>query len=140
MLSRLSRGEQFVVVAGGLLLLSLAFFPWHRFTGLLFLGGDPRRTGLQAPNALQGTLAFLVTVAMVAQVVMTRFTNQKVNPALARLQAPAGMAVIGLLAWKLASETSYLSVGAYLGIVLAGVLAYGGLVVSRGGGSSSPYR
>jgi len=133
MLSRLSRGEQFVVVAGGLLLLSLAFFPWHRVPQAVFLGGDPTLTGLQQPNVLQGTLAFLVTVAMVAQVVLTRFTNQKVNPALARLQAPAGMAVVGLLAWKLASETSYLSVGAYLGILVAGALAYGGLIVSRGG-------
>ena len=52
------------------------------------------------------TLAFLVTVAMVAQVVMTRFTNQKINPARARLQPPAGLAVVGLLAWKLAAETS----------------------------------
>jgi uncharacterized membrane protein (UPF0182 family) len=139
MLSRLSRGEQFVVVAGGFLLLSLAAFPWHRFEIVSVLGGDPRRTGLQDPNALQGTLAFLVTVAMVAQVVMTRYTNQKVNPSLARLQAPAGMAVVAVLVWKLASETSSLSVGAYLGILLAGALAYGGLLVSRGG-SGAPSR
>lgn len=136
MLSRLSRGERFVVVAGGLLLLSLAFFPWHRFQLALFLGGDPRRTGLQTPNALQGTLAFLITVAMVAQVVMTRFTNQRVNPGLVRLQPAAGFAVLGTLAWKLASETSDLSVGAYLGIFLAGALAYGGLVMAKESGST----
>ena len=134
-LSRLSRGERFVVLAGGFLLLSLIFFPWHRLPMLQLLGGDPTRTGLQPPNSLQGTLAFLVTVAMVAQVVMSRYTNQKVNPALARLQPPAGLAVVGLLAWKLASETSFLSVGAYLGMVLAGVLAYGGLVMGKEAGS-----
>lgn len=131
MLSRLSRGERFVFVAGGLLLISLAFFPWHRVTEISFLGGDPTLTALQDPNKLQGTLAFLVTVAMVAQVVLTRYSNQKVNPALVKLQAPAGMGVFALLAWKLASETSYLSVGAYLGMIFAGALAYGGFILSR---------
>lgn len=131
MFSRLSKGERFVVVAGGLLLLSLAFFPWHRFELLALVGGDPTRTALQTPNALQGTLAFLVTVAMVAQVVLTRYSNQRVNPALVKLQAPAGMAVFALLAWKLASSTADLNVGAFLGIPLAGVLAYGGFMLSR---------
>jgi len=120
-----------VVVAGGLVLLSLAFFPWHKLSELAFLGGDPTLTGLQPPNQLQGTLAFLVTVAMVAQVVLTRYSNQRVNPALVKLQAPAGMAVFALLAWKLASETAFLSVGAYLGLVFAAALAYGGFVLSR---------
>jgi hypothetical protein len=129
--SRLSRGERFVVIAGGLLLLSLAFFPWHRFEVLTFIGGDPTRTALQSPNALQGTLAFLVTVAMVAQVVLTRYSNQRVNPALVKLQAPAGMAVFALLAWKLASSTTDLNVGAYLGLAFAGALAYGGFILSR---------
>lgn len=131
MLDRLNRGERFVVVAGGFLMLSLVSFPWHRFD-FSFLGGDPRRTGLQDPNALQGTLAFLVTVAMVAQVVMTRYTSQKVNPALARLQPAGGFAVLGLLAWKLASSTTSLAVGAYVGILLAAALAYGGLLMGRG--------
>ncbi len=135
MLSRLSRGERFVVVAGGFLLLSLAFFPWHRFEIAAYLGGDPRRTALQTPNALQGTLAVLITVAMVAQVVMTRYTNQKVNPALARLQPAAGLAVIGTLAWKLASELSSLSVGAYLGVILGAALAYGALIMAKESGS-----
>ena len=132
MFSRLSRGERFVVVAGGFLLLSLAFFPWHRVAALAMVGRDPTITALQQPNALQGTLAFLVTVAMVTQVVMTRYTNQKVNPALVRLQAPAGMAVVALLVWKLSSETSYLSVGAYLGLGLAAAVAYGGLLMNKG--------
>ena len=131
MLSRLTRGERFVVVAGGLLLLSLAFFPWHKLSELGFLGGDPTLTALQEPNQLQGTLAFLVTVAMLAQVIMTRYSQQRVNPTLVKLQAPAGMAVFALLAWKLASETSYLSVGAYLSLLFAGALAYGGFVLSR---------
>ena len=120
-----------MVVAGGLLLLSLAFFPWHRVAEIRFLGGDPTLTALQDPNKWQGTIAFLVTVAMVAQVLLARYSTQKVNPALVKLQAPAGMAVFALLCWKLASETAFLSVGAYLGLLFAGALAYGGFMLSR---------
>src|SRR4028118_1060708 len=113
MFSRLSRGERFVVIAGGTPPLSPAALPWHRLEIASLLGGDPRRTGVQPPNALQGTLAFLVTIAMVAQVVMSRTSSRGPNPALVRLQAPAGMAVVALLAWKLASKPSELSVGAF---------------------------
>lgn len=120
-----------MVVTGGLLLVSLAFFPWHRVEVLGFLGGDPTLTGLQRPNQLQGTLAFLITVAMIAQVLLTKYSSQKVNPALVKLQAPAGFAVLALLAWKLASTTEFLSVGAYLGIPLAAVLAYSGLALTK---------
>lgn len=132
-LSRLTKGERFVVLAGGFLLLDLVFFPWHKLPAgfFVFTGGDPTRTALQPPNSLQGTLAFLVAVAMVAQIIMNRFTNQRVNPALIRLQPAAGMALLGLLAWKLALDTSYLSVGAYLGLVSGLLVAYGGLLMSR---------
>lgn len=131
MFSRLSQGERFVVVAGGLLLVSLAFFPWHRSVVMVLFYGDPTRTGLQSPNALPGTLAFLITVAMVAQVVMTRYSNQKVNPTLTRLQPAAGLAVLGTLAWKLASDLSSLSVGAYFAVPLAAAMVYGALLMAR---------
>lgn len=135
MLSRLSRGERFVVVAGGLLLVSMLFFPWHRSILMAALYGDPTRTALQTPNVLPGTLAFLITVGMVAQVVMSKSSSQRVNPALVRLQPVGGMAVFALLAWKLASDASGLSTGAYLGIPLAAALAYGGLVMAKEHGS-----
>lgn len=132
-LSRLTSGERAVLLAGGFLILDLFFFPWHRVElgGLLLGGGTVRRTAIQSPNALQGTLALLVTVAMVAQVIMVRFTNQKLNPALARLQPVGGLAVLGLLAWKVAVLTEALSVGCYLGMALAVALAYGGLLIGR---------
>lgn len=132
-LSRLTRGERFVVLAGGFLLLDLAAFPWHKLpVGLfVFSGGDPTRTGLQPPNSLQGTLAFLVAIGMVAQVLLSRYSNQRVNPTLVRLQPAAGMAVLGLLAWKLALDTSDLSVGAYLGLLSGLLVAYGGLLMSK---------
>jgi hypothetical protein len=130
-LSRLSRGERFVVVAGGLLLVCLAFFPWHRVALVGAFGGDPTLTALQKPNQMQGTVAFLITVAMLAQVLLTKYSSQQVNPTLVKLQAPAGFAVLALLAWKLANTTEFLSVGAYLGLPLAAALAYGGLILTQ---------
>ena len=120
-----------MVVAGGLLLVSLTFFPWHRSILMAVAYGDLTRTALQTPNVLPGTLAFLVTVAMVAQVIMSRTGSQKVNPTLVRLQPAAGMAVVALLAWKLASDPSGLSTGAYLSFPFAAALAYGSLILAK---------
>lgn len=126
----LTRGEKVIVRAGGLLLVDLLFFPWHRITGAgLLLGvSDPTRTAVQTPNSLQGTIAFLVTVGMVAQILMARSSSSRPNPSLIKLQPVAGMAVLAVLAWKLAIEPTYLSVGAYLGILFAAGVAYGGVL------------
>jgi hypothetical protein len=131
-LSDFSHGERVVVTAGGLLLADLFFFPWHRSALAGVLGGDSTLTGLQDPNALQGTIAFLLTVAMVTQVLLARAGSMRPNPTLVRLQPVAGMAVFAMLAWKLASEVSALSVGAYLGIILGVIVAYGGMAMGRG--------
>ncbi len=128
----MSRGEKAVVAAGGLLLVDLLFFPWHRVTGAAVFGvSDATRTAVQTPNSLQGTIAFLVTVAMVAQILMGRSSSAGPNPKLVRLQPVAGMAVVAVLAWKLATETAFLSVGAYLGIALAVGVAYGGILIGK---------
>jgi hypothetical protein len=128
--SSLSRGEKTIVRAGGLLLVDLLFFPWHRVTGAFALLGvsDPTRTAVQTPNSLQGTIAFLVTVAMVGQILMARSSSARPNVTLIKLQPAAGMAVLAVLAWKLAVNTEFLSVGAYLGILLAAGVAYGGVL------------
>lgn len=131
-LSDFPHGERVVVTGGGLLLVDLFFFPWHRSALAGLLGGDATRTALQDPNALQGTLAFLITVAMVTQVILARTGSMRPNPTLVKLQPAAGVAVFAMLAWKLASEISALSVGAYLGIILGLVVAYGGLAMGQG--------
>lgn len=134
-LSDFPHGERVVVTAGGLLLVDLFFFPWHRVSG-----SGATRTAIQDPNALQGTIAFLLAVAMVAQIILARYSSaRQANPALVRLQPVAGMAAFSMLAWKLALEPSLLSVGAYLGLVLGGILAYGGLAMARGW-SSPPWK
>jgi len=121
----LSRGEKVVVRAGGLLLVDLLLFPWHRIPPGI------RRTAVQDPNSLPGTIAFLVGVAMVAQIVMARTSAAPPNRTLVRMQPAAGMAVVAALAWKLALATAYLSVGAYLGLALAVGVAYGGVLIGK---------
>ena len=121
-----------MVTAGGLLLADLFFFPWHRSDVIGALGGDATRNALQDPNALQGTIAFLILVAMVAQVILARSGSMRPNPTLVKLQPVAGMAVFAMLSWKLASELAELSVGAYLGVVLGAIVAYGGMAMGRG--------
>ncbi|MDQ6727855.1 MAG: hypothetical protein M3066_17080 [Actinomycetota bacterium] len=125
MFSSLTRGEKVVVRAGALLIIDLLFFPWHRVPPGL------TRTGVQTPNSLQGTIAFLLAVAMVAQILMARSSSSPPNPTLVRLQPVAGMAVVAALAWKLTLAAIYLSVGAYLGVALALGVAYGGLLVGK---------
>jgi hypothetical protein len=124
-LSRYSRGERFVVVAGGILLLSLLFFPWHRDQ----FGGTA--TALREPNSQQGTIAFLVAVAMVLQILMAKWTGRRANPSLVRLQPAAALAVLGLLLWKLAALPEILSVGCYIGLAAAGTLVYGAFIYAK---------
>jgi len=123
--STLSRGEKVVVRVGAGLLVDMLFFPWHRVPPGL------TRTAIQSPNSLQGTIAFLLVVAMVAQNLMARSSSSSPNLTLVRLQPVAGAAVLALLVWKLTLLALYLSVGAYLGLALAAGLAYGGFLVGK---------
>lgn len=125
MLSRLSRGERFVVTSGGILIMSLLFFPWHRDR----FGGTA--TALKDPNSLQGTLAFLVAVAMVLQILMAKWTGHPANPTLVRMQPAGGLAVIGLLAWKVSVLPELLSVGCYIAIAAAAALTYGAFLYAK---------
>ena len=73
---------------------------------------------------------------MLAQVLMTRYGNQRANPALVRLQPAAGMAVVAFLAWKLAEDTVDLSTAAFICLPLAAALAYGAFVLAKEQGST----
>ena len=130
--SRLTMGDRIVLGAGVLLILDLLFFPWHNISvaGIL----DVNRTGVQSPNAFYGVLALLLVVVMVAQVVVSKLTAAKL-PEIplpwSRVHLIAGIAVLALLLLKLLVETSFLGVGAFLGVILAAALAFGGYTISR---------
>ncbi len=126
--NKLTPGEKVVVVAGTLLVVDLLFLPWHDLIVLR------HRTGVQSPHAFWGVMALLLAVAMVAGVLVSRVSAARL-PDLPwpRGQAVfgAGVAVAALLALKLVIETSLLGIGAWLGVLLGGAMAYGGFLVRQ---------
>lgn len=135
-LSKLTMGEKIVGGAGIALVLDLLLFPWHNIDiGIVSFS----RSGIESPNGLWGVLAMLVAIAMVAVVVVTRFTSAKVPDLpfpLGQGMFIGGIAVAALLFIKLVSETEFLGVGAYLGILLGGAMAYGGFLYRKEAGDA----
>jgi hypothetical protein len=130
--SKLTMGDRIVLGAGALLILDLLFFPWHNIS----VGGilDVNRTGVQSPNSFYGVLALLLAAVMVAQVVVSKLTAAKlpdIPVPWSRVHLIAGAAILVLLLLKLMAETNFLGFGAFLGVILAGALAYGGYTISR---------
>lgn len=133
-LSKLTQGEKIVLGAGVVLLIDLLFLPWHRekVELALNLSSTFSATAIESPNAFWGVVALLITGAMVAVVIAMRFTSAK----LPDLPIPwgqamfiAGVAVAALLLLKLVLETSALGIGAGLGILLGGAMAFGGFLI-----------
>ena len=128
-LSKLSPGEKIVLIAGGVLLIDLLFLPWYDID-LGFV--NVTRSAIESPKAFWGVMAALVTAAMVAAVVVTRFTAARmpVLPVpLGQAMFFGGVTIVVLLLLKLLLETDFLGIGAWLGILLAGVVAYGGFLM-----------
>ena len=76
-LSKLSGGDRIVVITGVLLVIDLVFLPWISVT-VPFIGTVMSYTGISAPNGFLGFLAALAAAAMVAQILVSRFTSAKV--------------------------------------------------------------
>jgi hypothetical protein len=134
-LKKLTTGERIMAVAAVLIVIDLFALPWHRISvGIGAFEFTSSRTGVESPNGLVGLLAALLALAVLARIVLAEFTSVAL-PVLpipwerADLIAGAGVAALVLL--KLALETSYLSIGAWLAVILAGGMAYGGYVRSR---------
>ncbi|MGH9188601.1 MAG: hypothetical protein ACRD0Q_00985 [Acidimicrobiales bacterium] len=132
----LTRGERIVAVAGTLLLVDLIALPWHRTTFAPSVVGvlEISRTGVQRPNAGLGLLALLAAAAMVTQVVATKVAGAslpEIPVPWAQVHLVAGWAAVALLVLKLMAAPERLGSGAWLGLALAGALAYGGVTVNR---------
>jgi hypothetical protein len=136
-LKKLSRGQRIMSLTGVLLLLDVLILPWHRISiGAGVFGIDVNRTGVQSPNGFYGLLIALVAVAVVARIVLSEFTSvelPKLPVTWERADLIAGVAAAALVLIKLIAETSYLSIGAWLAVPLAGALAYGGYLRSQEG-------
>lgn len=130
-LSKLSRGDRFIVIAGTLLVLDLLFLPFYSYNlGIVTVSFN----GLSAWNSFLGFLAFIVSIVMVAQIIVSKYTSARI-PELSmpwsRVHMIAGYTVLGLLVLKLILHLSNLGYGALVAIILAGVLAFGGYTVNQ---------
>jgi len=132
-LTKLSKGERIVGIAGLLLIIDLLVLPWHNIE----LGGlvDVNRTGVQSPNAFYGVLALLIAIVLVGLIIAVKVANVKL-PDLpigwGQIHMIGGIAVLALLLLKLIVETNFLGFGAYLGVVLGAAVAFGGFSISKG--------
>jgi hypothetical protein len=140
-LSKLTLADKIIGATGILLIIDLLFLPWHDFDLGRFGGGSVTWTAMQGDGSFWGVLAFLLTIAVVATVAITRFTATK----LPELPVPlnkaiffGAIAVLVLLLLKLVTETDNLGYGAWLAILLGAGLTYGGFLKSSEADATDP--
>lgn len=136
-LSQLSRSDKITGVAGILLFIGLIAFPWYYvgisgFTvdGRTFGGVSYSASALQADGAFAGVLALIVLIALLAELVLTRFTQVQLPQLPVSWRSAeryAAIAVLGLLAVKFLFHIGNFGWGFYADVVLAAVLVYGAI-------------
>lgn len=140
-LSQLSRSDKITGAASILLLIGLIAFPWYYvgipgFTvdGHSFGGASYSASALQADGAWAGVLALIVVIALLAELLVTRFTQVQLPELPVSWRAVeryAAVAVLALLAIKFLSHIGNFGWGFYADIVLSVALVYG--VIGLGG-------
>jgi hypothetical protein len=129
--NKLTQGERIVLIAGVLLIIDLLFLPWHSIDlGVV----DVNRTGVQSPNAFYGVIALILTIVMVGQIIASKLAGAKLPDlpvSWGQVHMIAGIAVFALLLLKLIVETDFLGFGAYLGLILAAAVAFGGYSINK---------
>jgi hypothetical protein len=126
-LDKLTLSDKIIAGTGIVLIIDLLFLPWHSVDiGVLSF----TRSGVESPNAFWGVLALLVTIAVVAVTLLRVFKPETKLPDLPvtwdRAIFFGTVAVLVLLLLKLVMETESLGFGAWLGILLAAGMTYGG--------------
>ena len=127
-LDKLSLSDKIIAATGIVLIIDLLFLPWHSVDLGPF--GSATLTAVEEKNAFLGVLALLLTIAVVAATLVRVFKPETKLPDLPvtwdKAIFYASAAALGLLLLKLLLELDYLGFGAWLGILLAGGMAYGG--------------
>jgi hypothetical protein len=126
-LDKLTLSDKIIAATGIVLIIDLLFLPWHSVDiGIVSF----TRSGVESPNAFWGVLALLLTIAVVAVTLVRALKPETKLPDLPvswdRAIFFGTAAVLVLLFLKLVMETDSLGFGAWLGILLAAGLTYGG--------------
>jgi hypothetical protein len=114
-----------VVVSGVLLMATLFFAPWYD-RGFL-IGYEVTRTAVEPPQGWMPLLAWLATLALLVEVVVTRISTAglpEVALPWVRIQLFQAAAVFVLVLIKFVA-TRYYGWGAFVGLALAAAFAYG---------------
>ena len=126
-LDKLTLSDKIIAGTGIVLIIDLLFLPWHSVD----IGfASFTRSGVESPNSFWGVLALLLTIAVVAVTLLRVFKPDTKLPDLPvswdRAIFFGAAAVLVLLLLKLFLEMDSLGFGAWLGILLAAGLTYGG--------------
>ncbi len=148
-LNKLSLGDKIAGGCGIVLIIGLFALPWHKIE-FDFLGTSASEScsAFSCTNTFWAWLAFLLTAAIVAVIILDRLTSVE----LPELPIPLNQAVFygsiavgALLILKLITKMEYLGWGAYVNILLAGGMIYGGFLIFKeespatgGGGGGEP--
>jgi hypothetical protein len=134
-LNQFSRGEQITGAAGILLLIGIFAFPWYHvgfagvsFGGTTYGGGSYDGNVLQGPGSFFGYLAMFVLIALLAEIVVSRFTTAKLPDlpiSWATAEVSGAVAVLALLVIKILFHIGNFGWGFYVNMVLAIALVYG---------------
>lgn len=127
-LDKLSLSDKIIAATGIVLIIDLLFLPWHSVDAGPF--GDYTRSGVESPNSFWGVLALLLTIVVVAATLVRVLKPETKLPDLPvtwdRAIFFGTAATLVLLFLKLVMETDALGFGAWLGILLAAGMTYGG--------------
>ena len=126
-LDKLSLSDKIIAGTGIVLIIDLLFLPWHSVDiGI----ATWTRTGIESPNSFWGVLALLLTIAVVVVTLLRAFKPDTQLPDLPvtwdRAIFFGAAAALALLVLKLILETDELGIGAWLGLLLAAGMTYGG--------------
>jgi len=138
---QLSRGEKITGIAGILLLIGIIAFPWYHvglpgytIAGQTYGGGSYDGNALQGPGSFFSILALIVLIALLAEVAISRFTTAQLPDlpiSWSAAELYAAIAVLALLVIKILFHVGNFGWGFYANIVLAVVLVYGAVAMSR---------
>ena len=141
-LDKLSLSDKIIAATGIVLIIDLLFLPWHSID----LGFETfSRSAIESPNSFWGVLALLLAIAVVAVTLVRALKPETKLPDLPlswdRAIFFGAVATLVLLLLKLLVETEFLGFGAWLGLLLAAGMTYGGylkLQADRAGSTGSP--